>query len=128
MAEIFVLDASAIIAVLRREPGNERVHAIRESAFVSTVNVAEARSKLSDYGMSIDEVDRALALLSVREMQFTVGQARLSGILRESTRSKGLSLGDRACIALAMEKGAVAMTTDSAWVHADLPVAVEMLR
>jgi ribonuclease VapC len=128
MDEGVVLDASAIMAALQFEKGGDAVFATRAARFVSTVNVAEVRTKLSDAGKSSIEIDEALKIINMIEVDFTSGQARLAGDLRMATRGAGLSVGDRACIALAAEKGVVAMTADKAWKKVELPVRLAMIR
>jgi ribonuclease VapC len=128
MDEDVVLDASAIMAALQFEKGGDAVFATRAARFVSTVNVAEVRTKLSDAGKSSIEIDEALKIINMTEVDFTSAQARLAGDLRMATRGAGLSVGDRACIALAAEKGVIAMTADKAWEKVELPVRLAMIR
>ena len=128
MDEDVVLDASAIMAALQSETGGDVVFATRAARFVSTVNIVEVRTKLSDAGNTSVEIDEAIKILNMIEVNFTSEQARFAGDLRMATRSAGLSVGDRACIALAAEKGAVAMTADKAWKKVELPVRVELIR
>ena len=128
MDEDVVLDASAIMAALQLETGGDVVFATRAARFVSTVNIVEVRTKLSDAGNTSVEIDEAIKILNMIEVNFTSEQARFAGDLRMATRSAGLSVGDRACIALAAEKGAVAMTADKAWKKVELPVRVELIR
>jgi ribonuclease VapC len=101
--------------VLQSEPGAETVEAILPRAIASTVNVSEVIGKLRDRGMSEDAANTAMALLSLDVRPFTDAQARMAGHLRPATRSAGLSLGDRCCLALAIELGAAAYTTERVW-------------
>ncbi len=113
-----VLDASAVLAMLIGEPGHEEVRdGMRRGAFLSSVNLAEVYSKLCDRG-----TDRALVDSTVEELcelveivSFDQALSLASGRLRSGTRKLGLSLGDRACLALAAQLGLPVLTTDNAW-------------
>lgn len=111
-----VIDASALLALLNVEPGAAEVAAVLESgARVSSVNLAEVASKLTDYGMSDDDVGETLDNLGLIVEPFTEAQARKAGALSAPTRVGGLSLGDRACLALASLTDSIAVTTDRRW-------------
>lgn len=110
-----VLDASAILALLLREPGAEAVTALLPGALLSAVNHAEVLSKLCDRGLPIEEALGAVRELNAELVPFDMDQAARTGALRPMTRRFGLSLGDRACLSLAIERRAVAVTTDRAW-------------
>lgn len=125
---VYVLDSSAVLAVAFREPGAEHVYPILETALISGVNFAEVVAKLQDQGASDEEITVALAQLDLNVAAFDRDQAIRAGMLRASTRAKGLSLGDRACLALAIGKGATVVTTDRAWAELDLPVEVLLIR
>ena len=123
----FALDSSAILALIKNEPGSDVVVATLPRALISAVNVAEVVSKLVDLGSSPEPLDLALAEAKVEIIPFTESQARLAGELRRATRSRGLSLGDRACLALTQERGLTAVTADAAWVGATA-VPVTLIR
>jgi ribonuclease VapC len=125
---IYVIDASAVLAVVLAEPGAELVKARGRRNAVSTVNVAEIRSRLVDLGFAQEDADEALALVKFEEYDFTSEQARTVATLRAQTRQAGLSIGDRACLALASELGAVALTADKQWKSLALDVEVELIR
>ena len=128
MADAVVLDSSALLCLLNDEPGAERVAAALPGAIVSAVNLAETVAKLRERGLTAAEVRSALAGLSLEVRSFAADQAYAAGDLRPATRALGLSLGDRACLALAAELGATALTADRDWQRLDLGVAVEMVR
>jgi PIN domain nuclease of toxin-antitoxin system len=96
-------------------------------AVISAVNIAEVVSKLIDLSLSITPMAQTLAEGNVEIVPFTEAQARLCGELRRATRSRGLSLGDRACLALAQERGLTAVTADAAWVGATV-IPVMLIR
>lgn len=127
----FVLDTSALLACLFYEQGGDYVASLfaNGTCLISTVNVAELVSKLVDVNHPhAGSVDRHLASLGIRVETFTVDQATQAGLLRSSTRAAGLSLGDRACLALAIDKQAVALTADQAWLGLGLPLDIINIR
>jgi len=123
-----VLDASALIAFLRNEPGADKVRAVLPSACISAVNLAETYGKLVQCGKRLDDTIRLIARLRLRVVPFDADQATLSASLWVPTRYAGLSLGDRSCLALAMHLNAPAVTADRAWAECDLGVRLVMIR
>jgi ribonuclease VapC len=129
-----VLDASALLAHLRDEPGADVVaEAIAGGAAVSTVNVAEALS--SEAGRGTDPVrlaeelgSRGLLDGALTVYPFTTADAIEAARLRPLTRMAGLSLGDRACLALARRLDGLAMTADTAWARVELDVPLALIR
>ncbi len=124
----YVLDASAVLAVINEEPGTEAIEPHLRSAPICSVNLAEVVTKLQDRGFSDVEIDEALALLKLDVRPFDEASAILAGKLRGATRHAGLSLGDRACLAFAHILGATALTTDRAWASVDAGIAIELVR
>ena len=124
----FVLDASALLALLLLEPGAESVGAMLPQATISSVNLSEVVAKLAERGMPEQAIRAAIDPLSLEVTDFTVDAAFHAGLLRPSTRRLGLSLGDRACLALAMQRGAPAVTTDKRWSELKLGLAVQVIR
>ena len=96
--------------------------------FVSAVNLAELLTRLADDGQGVGEVERNLEFLSVTIRPFDAESARRTALLRARTRVRGLSLGDRACIALAQQENLPVMTADRAWAGLDLGVEVVLIR
>ncbi len=129
-----VLDASALIAHIRREPGYLMVEsAMADGATISLVNYAEVLARLGDAGQDADAVDRRLrdeGMIGglLRFEPFLEADALTSARLRGATRSRGLSLGDRACLALALRLGLPALTTDRAWAALAVGVDVQVIR
>lgn len=115
MSDTYVLDASAVICLIDEEAGWDIVNGLLSRAVISAVNVAEVVAKLQERGGTDAMINAGLADLNVPTVNFDHAQAVLSGKLHNATRSHGLSLGDRACLALAASRGAVAVTTDQAW-------------
>ncbi|GGZ06937.1 type II toxin-antitoxin system VapC family toxin [Novosphingobium colocasiae] len=124
----YVLDASALLAAMMGERGAETVEAHFADACISTVNLSEVVAKLTERGVPADSIEESLSDLDLDVRDFDTPQALRAGAMRNITRSKGLSLGDRACLALAGELKAIALTTDAAWAEIDLGIAVELAR
>ena len=110
-----MLDASAVLALLFEEPGAEVVRVQVRTGVIGAANLAEVLAKLSDHGLPAAEAVRAVAILGLEVVPMTERQAGRSAELRPLTRAAGLSLGDRACLALAAELGATALTADRGW-------------
>ncbi len=129
-ADPAVLDASAILALLFEEPGAETVRAHLRTGVIGAANLAEVLAKLCDHGLPIQEAARAVAILGLDVAPMTGKQAQSSAAMRVSTRAAGLSLGDRACLALASELNARALTADRGWakIAEAVGVAVEVIR
>lgn len=123
-----VLDASALMALLQDEPGADRVEAVLDEALISAVNYCEVVGKLQDYGVPSGDIAAILAAVPLDVIAFDAAQAIEAGALRPATRRSGLSLGDRACLALARIRGASALTADKAWLDLDIGVDVVALR
>jgi PIN domain nuclease of toxin-antitoxin system len=124
-----VLDASALLALLQREPGAERVVvAITAGAAISTVNLAEVAGKLTEAGMSAEATMAAIESLELDIVAFDQPLAIRTGSLRPMTRALGLSLGDRACVALAEQLGLPILTSDRTWVDAVPGLEVRLIR
>jgi ribonuclease VapC len=124
-----VLDASAMLAVLNGEPGCEKLTLqMLSHAAASTVNLAEVHAKLVSRGGDPDEAWED-TLSSVQEsMPFTEEHAKVAGSLTNATRALGLSLGDRACLALALTLQVPAYTTDRSWKKLDLGIRIHVIR
>ena len=123
-----VVDASAILALVKGEPGAGVVRARIAGAVVSTVNLAEVGTKLVDWGMSGAGLRHVILNLGFEVRPFDTGQALVAAALRAATRSHGLSLGDRACLALAQSTGLPVLTADRAWRGVGLDVEIEVIR
>lgn len=122
-----VFDASAVLAALFDEPGGDRVTELWADGenLLSTVNYSEVISKLAERGMPDDEIRFVMEGVPLKLAQFDQESAHAAGLLRRSTKSLGLSLGDRACLALAQSRGAQAVTADRVWKkHKDIDVLV----
>jgi len=127
MSEV-VLDASAVLAVLNDEPGAEEVYPYLPGALLSTVNAAEVVAKLVDWGFAAEKAGSLLDRLGLEDARFEVHDVVQSASIRVASRTAGLSLGDRACLALAKRQGLPALTADRQWLTIDVGVDVRMIR
>jgi PIN domain nuclease of toxin-antitoxin system len=124
-----VLDASALIALILREPGSERLTPrLMSAAITSAVNLAEVHGKLLRSGFSSDDAWTAANEPIKEVVPFSAEQAKTAGDLTLQTRALGLSLGDRACLALALSMNAPVYTTDRSWGKLDLGIRIYSLR
>lgn len=123
-----VLDSSAILAVIHREPGADVVLRSMPNAVASTVNIAEVVTRLSDTKMPEDDILSVIGDLRLDAVGFDDAQAFAAGLLRRVTRHIGLSLGDRACLALADRMGLPVLTADRPWAQLDIGVEVRLIR
>ena len=116
----YALDASALLAVILREPGRENVHTVMGRAYIHAVNVAEVVGKLVREG-----VPRAEAELTIKELKLDIDEelptshAILCGELVAQTKPQGLSLGDCVCLTVAASHGSIAVTADRRWQELD---------
>ena len=122
-----VLDASAILALVFGGPGEERALALAAGARVSAVNLAEAVARLDEAGFDPDEAEVLLEGLGMAVVAFGREEAYGAGRLGRAMRVPGLSVGDRACLALAIREGLGVVTADGAWEALGLPVGVEVI-
>ena len=123
-----VLDASALLAFLHDEPGGEKVSPALEGARVSAVNWSEVLQKSLQRGVDVAGMGQEFTEVGVRFEPFTPPQAEKAAWLWSHTRNHGLSLADRACLALAMDKGLPVITADRAWVRLNLDIEIRVLR
>jgi len=123
------LDASAILAFIQGEPGSEKLTPeLLNAAVCGAVNLAEVHGKLVSRGWSVDEAWEDASSPIEEVIPFDLSQARIAGGLVAHTRTLGLSLGDRACLALALTLKAPVYTTEKAWKKLKLEVPVHVIR
>ncbi len=123
-----LLDASAVLAYLHREPGWQIVEPwlLAQQARLSPVNLAEVIGKLCDNGMDGDGAVAAVNALSLQVVAFGANEGVLAGRLRADTRRAGLSLGDRACLATARVLGMPVLTGDRPWLALAQPLGLDI--
>jgi ribonuclease VapC len=124
-----VLDASAILAVISEEPGAEKLTpGLLAQAVASAVNLAEVQTKLVSRGWNSDEAWED-ATSPVREIvAFNQEHARLAGDLVSQTRNLGLSLGDRACLALGIAFDCPVYTAEKTWKKVKVKIPIHVIR
>jgi len=124
-----VLDASALLALLNNEHGADKLTPeLLSNATSSTVNLAEVQTKLVSEGGNADEAWED-TLSPIREATpFTIEHARIAGSLAAQTRALGLSLGDRACLALGLMLKAPVYTADKSWKNLKLGLQIHVIR
>ena len=125
----FVLDSSAVLAYLHKETGWQIVEQILQTAdcLISTVNYSEIISKLVEKGLPIDAICNALDALNLKLIDFDNILSMSAGLLIVRTKPAGLSLGDRACLALAKHHNIPVLTADKAWKKIDIGVSIKTL-
>ena len=123
-----VLDASAVLALVNGEPGNDVVLANLADGVISAVNLAEVVTKLTELALDEAEIRDSIDTLGLRVVPCDTALAFRAGMLRPATRAYGLSLGDRLCVALAQHLDAPVLTAERIWSKLDLGVEVRLIR
>lgn len=124
----YMLDASAVLAMMLGEDGGDQVRERLAASQISAVNLSEVVAKLQEGGVPDEVITSSLAELNFDVLAFDQSQAVRAGLLRTATRSIGLSLGDRACLSAAESCDAAAVTADRAWSKLEVDIAIEVLR
>lgn len=125
-----ILDASALLAFLLQEPGQDRVaQALLQGATMTTVNFAEVAAKYVQRGAHAQAatlLDRLPITLTPVDEDVAIRSALMINI----TRPQGLSLGDRICLAQGQRTGQTVLTADKAWakIATDVGATVELVR
>ena len=123
-----VVDASAVLAVILGERGEEQITGSLNEAKISAVNLSEIYRRLGDGEMPFDEVLAAVALLNLEVIMFGERQAVETARLMPLTRKIGASFADRACLALALETQLPVYTADRRWSELDLAIDIRQIR
>jgi len=123
-----VIDASVVLAYLRDEPGGDVLVLDNGPFCLSSVNLAEVMTKVIDLGLSTDDVTRVLKKLPIENFDFGKDDAVRTAKFRTASRRLGLSLGDRACLALAARLATPVLTADTAWAELDLDIDIRLIR
>jgi PIN domain nuclease of toxin-antitoxin system len=124
----YVIDASALLALLNDEPGAAVVRRAIGRSAISAVNLAEVIGKIELAGMPHGDAVAYVGGLRLDVVPFDRDLAYRAGRLRPATRAAGLGLGDCACLALAEKRRATALTADRAWSGLDLGIKVRPIR
>lgn len=125
-----VLDASAVLCFLQAEPGFDKVDTIilHDEPLISSVNWAEVIQKSLVREIDTKELAAGLVALGLQIISFDAEQSEIAGQLWLQTKQFGLSLGDRACLSLALTLNVPVLTADRAWHGLDLPIEIQLLR
>ena len=123
-----VIDSSALLALLFKEPGGFAVIEHLSDALLSAVNLSEVVAKCLDAGMMLEDARRVVADLPCRIVPFDPEQALLSASLRAATRPYGLSFGGLACLSLGLKTGYPVVTAERAWAECGVGVDVICIR
>ncbi len=125
---MIALDASALLAYLHQEPGWKKVQAVLADTCISAVNWSEVAQKISQKGMDVGAVRGLLEELGLSIEPFSIEQAECAALLWEKGREYGLSLADRACLALAVQREIAVITADRVWPELGLTVDIQLIR
>jgi PIN domain nuclease of toxin-antitoxin system len=120
-----ILDSSAVLAFLLGEPGGQVARQAFSTGLMCSVNYGEVITRYSRTGVAVSDITPLVSTLGFGIEPFTEEQAVLASRLYSK---RHLSLGDRACVALAQSRKLPVMTADRAWASLDLPVTVELIR
>ena len=121
-----VVDASVVLAILKNESGSD--DKLLEQACASTVNLAEVLTKLVQLGFSDTDAAEMLKELSIESIPYTDEHIHLTASISRKTKACGLSLGDRACLAVGISTNLPVLTADKNWVKVDWPMEVKLIR
>jgi PIN domain nuclease of toxin-antitoxin system len=121
-----VLDASAILALVQGEPGADEVESLLDGASMSSVNLSEVIQKGEQHDVNTEGLEYDLEALGIGFRDFGVAAARPTAALWAT--GSGLSLGDRACLSLAVELELPAVTADRRWAAIEVPIPVRVVR
>ena len=116
-----VFDASAVIALLRDEPGAEMIAGYAGDALISTVNLQEVIEALLVRGFTLEIARAMIEALHLEVRPHEIEDAYAAAVLEGATRNLGRGLGDRTCMALAISAGVPAITTDQEWSRLAIP-------
>jgi ribonuclease VapC len=123
-----VLDSSAILSVLHLEAGAESIASTMSQSLVSVANEAEVITVLIRRGKSPMQAVEYVAGLPYRRVELDVSLAQRAGALWRDVKPRGLSLGDRCCLALAEREGLPILTGDKRWADLSLGIEVRLFR
>jgi ribonuclease VapC len=124
----YVIDASALLAVINQETGADAVIPFLRQSLVSAVNLSEVYTKLFDKGIDADLADAQVKRLELNIEPFGESLAFQAAGLRLSTRHLGLSFGDRVCLAQAQLSNLPVLTADKEWAKLDIGIEIRLIR
>ncbi len=125
---MIVIDASALLALLLKEPGHEKVAERLSGSLMSTVNLSEVLARLVRHGIFPEESHPKIGELGITAVSFDLDQAIIAASIRDTTRTSGLSLADCCCLALALRDQLPVLTADKVWQSLGLALEIELIR
>jgi ribonuclease VapC len=125
---MIVLDASALLAYMFRESGAQEVATVIGDCCISAVNIAEVLGRFVRDGYDAKRVLKEIRTTAIEVVDFDPSQAEVTAQLIMGTHRSGLSLGDRACLALALSRRLPVMTADRAWKQLKLDIDIRLIR
>jgi ribonuclease VapC len=123
-----VFDASALICLVRKERGWEKVASFGVDALISAVNLVEVAYSLKKHGMPLDAIDAVVRPVIGRIVPFNDQHAYLAAVIHGQTQKTNVSLADCACLALGMSEKATVVTADKVWQKLGLDVKIVQIR
>ena len=124
----FVMDASAITAVIRGEDGSENVIPHLRGSLISSINLAEvfcnSRSNQSDPEMD----EAAIRTMELETVPFNDQQAMILASIYPQTLGSSVGIADRACMSLAILNDLPIITGDRAWRSHEIGVEIILFR
>ena len=124
----FVIDSSVFLAAVNEEPGGDALTGYVADAVIPVTTVTEVITRLTDAEMPFDEAEQLMSDFRLPTVDVTLALAKRAAELRPATRTHGLSMGDRICLALAESLGATAVTADRQWAKVKLGIPMELVR
>ena len=123
-----VLDASAVLAFLNKEAGEDFVRPWLRGSFISAVNAGEVMNRLNRPGKPLEGIIQLVRNIEMRIIDFSFEQAAVASSLEPYARAANLSFADRACLSLGMMQGLPVLTADHAWLPLDLGIEIRVIR
>ena len=123
-----VFNSSAVLAIAFGERGADRAADALGDGVLSAVNASEVIARLVERGASDQDALESLHGFGLSIRPFDQGLAIATGLLRRTTRTHGLSLGDRACLALAQRERSAVLTADRRWATLEFGLEMEFIR
>ena len=125
---MIVVDASAVLAATLNERGADRINIPAVARVISAVNACEVLTRLLDLGWNMTDAIASFDRFDFESVPFDAEQAQAAAFLRLNTRHLGISLGDRACLALAMARCLPVLTAYRVWASLDLGIEIRLVR
>ena len=125
---MIVIDASALLALVLKEPGHEKVAEHLNGSLISSVNFSEVLARLARSGILPREAGPRIAELGVTIIAFDSEHATIAAEIREHARAAGLGLADCCCLALALQQQLSVLTAERIWKSLGLALEIKLIR